>query len=77
MDKDDPNFVIKDITDFHMKASTVHLTGQDYLIVDERVYKAIGRGVVSNYLTYGNPGVKVYLEGTKESCDINDAKTIY
>jgi hypothetical protein len=68
--------VITDIQDFYMKAQTASLMNEDYLVVNERVFNAIGRGVKSPYLTYGNPGIKVYLEGTKEKCDSFDTRRL-
>lgn len=69
--------VISDISEFYMRAQTAALMNEDYLVVDQKVFNAIGRGVKTNYLTYGNPGIKVYLEGTKEKCDTFDRRTAY
>jgi len=68
--------VIKDLNEFHLAAATAHLSDEDYLIVDERIFQAVGKGVKTNYLTYGDPGIKVYLEGTKEKCDKADNRKV-
>lgn len=48
---------------------TMHEDGKDYIEVSERVYKYLLKNNISRYITYGDPGVKIYLAGTKEEND--------
>ncbi len=36
-----------------------------YLEVTKSFFEALARGQKSSYLTYGNPGVKIFIEGTR------------
>ena len=67
---EEPNTeVITDPTQFQMAIARAQFDGIDHVIVDKNVLMSLLRGNKGVSLTYGNPGVRVYLEGTKESCE--------
>jgi hypothetical protein len=49
--------------------------GKDYVVVNERLFRYIMKNQPGNYLTYGEPGVKVYLAGKKDEVDMIEAMT--
>lgn len=61
--------VINDPEEFRMAVANAQMEGVDHVIVTERVLNYLLRGNKGMSLTYGNPGVRVYLEGTKADTD--------
>lgn len=61
--------VIDSPDDFRMAVAEAQMAGVDHLVVSERVMKYLLRGNKSEYLTYGDPGLKIFLEGTKEEIE--------
>lgn len=50
--------------------------GKDYVEVTEELFKYLIKNQKTRYLTYGSPGVKVYLAGTKDECDLVDSMSV-
>lgn len=61
--------VIDDPDSFRMAVAHAQMEGIDHVIVTEKVMKYLLRGHKGVSLTYGDPGVRVYLQGTKEDLD--------
>lgn len=59
--------------DFMMAVNEAQLTGLDHLEVTHKLFKSLTKGVETNYLTWGHPGVKVFPEGTMKGI-IEDEK---
>lgn len=47
--------------------------GEDFVEVSEELFKYLVKNQKTSYLTYGSPGIKVYLAGTREACEIRDS----
>jgi hypothetical protein len=47
-------------------------TAPAYLEVTKEFFQALTRGTKTNYLTYGSPGVKIYMQGTKPAIDAEE-----
>jgi len=41
----------------------------DHIEVSERLFRELVSGQETPYLTYGDPGIKIYIKGTKSSID--------
>ena len=67
--------VIDDPEAFRMAIAQAQMDGIDHVIVSERVMKYLSRGHNITSLTYGDPGVRVYLVGTKEDTDRKERLT--
>ena len=72
--------VCKDPMTFQKKVGYAQMAkkkgeGVDYVIVDQEMFDYLVSNQKTNYLTYGNPGIKVYKEGTKQTYDDMDNMT--
>jgi hypothetical protein len=45
------------------------LAGRDYLEVSERLFRYLTKDPNTKSLTYGSPGIKVYVKGTREEIE--------
>lgn len=45
---------------------------EKFVIVTEKLFNYLSKKHKTEYLTYGDPGIKVYKEGTKEDIDKKD-----
>lgn len=61
--------VIDNPEDFRMAIAEAQMAGADHVVVSERVLKYLLRGNKSESLTYGEPGIRVFLEGTKDEIE--------
>lgn len=66
-----PDEVVANPEDFQHAIGTAQMekvdgTGKGYVIVSEKMFNYLVRNQVTPYLTYGDPGIKVYKEGTRE-----------
>jgi hypothetical protein len=69
----EPKLEILDTADdFRTAIGNAQMEGIDHVIVTERLFKYLIKNQTTRYLTYGDPGVKVYKEGTKKECDKED-----
>lgn len=76
----EPDKVAKTPTEFQdalarAQFATTNGEGKDYVIVDDQLFRFLMKNHKGTYLTYGDPGVKVYLEGKKEEADMIEAMT--
>lgn len=65
--------VIDDPTEFQMAISKAQMEGVDSLEVTERIFNWLIKNNKTASLTYGNPGVRVFKTGTKDSI-LNEEK---
>ena len=63
---DDDFKVIDNPTDFHTAIGHAQMAGRDYLEVSGDLFNYLVKNHKTPYLTYGNPGVKVFKEGTRQ-----------
>lgn len=61
--------VIDNPEEFRMAVANAQMEGVDHVVVTEKVLKYLLRGNKSESLTYGDPGVRVFLEGTKDEIE--------
>jgi hypothetical protein len=52
--------------DFRMAVGQAAMNGEEYVEVSEKLFKYLLKNSKSRYLTYGDPGIKVYKVGTRE-----------
>lgn len=64
IEKSKKSKILDSFPDFQMAVSEAQLTGLDHLEVTHKLFKSLTKGVETNYLTWGHPGVKVFPEGT-------------
>ena len=69
---DETNGIIDNAEEFRMAIGNAQMENLEYVEVSERLYKFLLKNRESNYLTYGDPGIKVYRAGTKKKCDRED-----
>lgn len=55
--------------EFRMAIGALQMSGEDTLEVGPKLFKYLLKNSKTPYLTYGSPGIKVYLQGTKKECD--------
>lgn len=48
---------------------------KEYLEVTPDFFAALTKGTKTNYLTYGSPGIKVYVQGSKGDIDREESMT--
>lgn len=61
--------VIDDPDSLRFAVANAQMDGVPYLFVSERVMQYIVRGKKDVSVTYGDPGVRLYVKGTKEGLD--------
>lgn len=71
----EPPTVIDNPEEFRMAIGQAQMAGEEYIEVGEKLFKYLLKNSKSKYLTYGDPGVKVYLQGTREKYDKEDNMT--
>lgn len=52
--------------EFRMAIGHAQMEGRDYVEVTEKLFKYLLKNAKSKYITYGDPGIKVFLAGTKD-----------
>ena len=52
--------------DFRMAIGNAQMEGLDYIEVTEKLFSYLVKNNKTNYLTYGEPGIKVFKVGTRE-----------
>jgi hypothetical protein len=66
IEKDLSKEVIDNPQDFQAAIGHAQMAGQDYVEVSDRMFSYLVKNSATEYLTYGNPGVKVFKEGTRD-----------
>jgi len=61
--------VIDDPQDFRVAVGNAQMEGHEYIEVSERLFNHLARKSKTAYLTYGEPGVKVFKVGTREEIE--------
>jgi len=56
----------------HAQMAKSEGTGDGCIEVSERMFKYLIRNQKTRYITYGDPGIKVYLAGTRAEMDKED-----
>jgi hypothetical protein len=56
---------IDDYSEFLQAAADAQLTGLDELEVSSKLFKAISKGLATDYITWGHPSVTVYEHGRR------------
>lgn len=51
---------------FQQAVGNAQLDGLDFIEVEEKLFKHLIKNSKTEYLTYGKPGVKVFLRGTRD-----------
>ena len=67
--EDEKSEIIDNPQDFRMAVGQAAMEGQEYIEVSEKLFKYLLKNSKSKYLTYGDPGIKVYLAGTREEIE--------
>ncbi len=61
--------IIDNPTDFTMALGHAQMAQKSYLEVSKRMFDFLRKTAKTKYLTYGSPGVKVFLQGTREEIE--------
>lgn len=61
--------IISNPEEFRMAIGHAQMEGLDFIEVSENLFKYLLKKSKSKYLTYGNPGIKVYQVGTREEIE--------
>lgn len=67
--KEEVSEVIDDPNEFRMAIGQAQMEGYEYVEVSEKMFKYLLRKSKSKYLTYGDPGIKVFQVGTREEIE--------
>lgn len=70
--------IIDNPTDFQYAVGKAQMAmqegdGEDFVEVSKELFEYLVKNQKTRYITYGSPGVKVYLAGTREECEITDS----
>lgn len=60
---------VDDPESFRMAIGAAQMQGEEYIEVGEKLFKYLLKNSKSKYLTYGAPGIKIYLKGTREALE--------
>lgn len=61
--------------DFQMAIGNAQMDGKEFVEVSEKLFKYLVKNNKTNYLTYGDPGVKVFKVGTREEIENEESMT--
>lgn len=61
--------IIDNPEDFRMAIGQAQMEGEESIEVGEKLFKYLLKNSKSPYLTYGDPGIKVYLKGTRDKLE--------
>ena len=67
------NEVIKDPKSFEMAIAHAQMEGRDHIEVSEQLFKLLTKKAKTPYITWGKPGIKVFIEGTKEGIEAEES----
>lgn len=76
MEQKDIKGVITNYNDFTQAVANAQLDGVGHLEVTPDLFKSLTKGITTEYLTWGHPGVKIYIEGTKERIDEEESMNV-
>lgn len=58
---------------FQFAIGNAQMEGLDAIEVTEKLFKHLARNSKTKYLTYGKPGIKVFIEGTREEIEAEES----
>lgn len=64
-----PSVAIDNPEEFRLAVGQAQMEGIDHLLVTEKLMSYLLRGNKSESLTYGDPGIRIFVEGTKEEIE--------
>lgn len=65
----EPIEIVNDPASFAAAIGNAQMEDIDSIEVGEKLFKHLMRNSKAKYLTYGNPGIKVYLAGTRDQIE--------
>jgi hypothetical protein len=68
VDEKEATFV-DDPESFRMAIGAAQMNDEEFIEVGEKLFKYLLKNSKSRYLTYGSPGIKIYLKGTREALE--------
>jgi len=71
----DQEAIIDNPHDFRMAIGRAAMDGEEYIEVSEKLFKYLLKNAKSPYLTYGDPGIKVFIAGTREEIEREEKMT--
>jgi hypothetical protein len=71
-----PTEVVSDLHSFQTAIAHAQLNGLEYIEVDQKVFDYFIKKSPSAYFFYGSPGIRVYLENTKDQIKAEEAKRL-
>jgi len=63
---------VDDPESFRMAIGAAQMNDEEYIEVGEKLFKYLLKNSKSRYLTYGSPGIKIYLKGTRDALEKED-----
>lgn len=58
---------------FQMAIGNAQMDGLDAIEVTEKLFKHLAKNSKTKYLTYGKPGIKVFVEGTRDAIEAEES----
>jgi hypothetical protein len=68
IDKQEVTYV-DDPESFRMAIGSAQMNGEEFIEIGPTLFKYLLKSAKSRYLTYGSPGIKIYLKGTREELE--------
>jgi hypothetical protein len=65
--------VIETPDEFRIAMGNAQMDDVEYIEVSEKLFKHLLKNHKSKFLTYGDPGIKVYVAGTREKYEAEEA----
>ena len=66
---------IDNFNEFQQAVINAQFEKRGFIEVSEKFFRVLTEGQKTSYLTYGKPGIKVYIEGTREGIEAREALT--
>ena len=64
--------VLSNPEEFRAAIGSAQMDGKEFVEVTEDLFKFLIRKQKTRYITYGDPGIKVYIHGTREEIENED-----
>ncbi len=71
--KEETEPVIDNPEDFRIALGNAQMDGKEFIEVSPKLYSYLLKNAKSPYITYGDPGIKVYKAGTREDIEREEA----
>lgn len=69
------NQVLSDPQEFQMAIGKAQMEGYEYVEVSQKLFDYLVKRNKTRYLTYGDPGIKVYVHGTRDEIEKEENMT--